>query len=260
MCLALLAYQVKPDLPLIVLSNRDEYYSRDSAPVHFWPEYPDLLAGKDLKENGTWLGITKGGMFVLLTNFRDPSKFKENAPSRGVLVRKLLTEPFDVGQCLSYFRENGSSFNGFNLIFGRLNDLHYYSNISGDFLKLSPGYYGLSNHLLDTPWPKVSRGKQLLREALNGRDFTDERSLSDILADTLMPELEALPDTGVGLQIEQFLSPIFIRGDTYGTNASTVILLNKNGQVKVWEKRYETSADKGQVNEVGFHLKSDQVS
>ncbi len=158
MCLIVFAWRQHPDFPLIVAANRDEFYERPTLAADFWADHPEVLGGRDLKEMGTWLGITRKGRFAALTNYRDPLHVRADAPSRGWLVRDFLTGERGAEDYLARLRDRGAAYNGFSLILGDAAGLYYYSNRGEEGpAALAPGVYGLSNHLLDTPWPKVRR-------------------------------------------------------------------------------------------------------
>ena len=159
MCLLLLSYKAHANYKMIIAANRDEFYSRPTAPSSFWKEHPDLLAGKDLKGGGTWLGITKGGKFAAITNYRNPANFMKDAPSRGKLVLDFLTERDSPRNYADALIKNSQLYNGFNLLLSNQSELYYFSNQMQKSVLLSPGIYGLSNHILDTPWPKVEKSK-----------------------------------------------------------------------------------------------------
>ena len=237
MCLILFAYNVHPAYRLILAANRDEFYDRPSQPADFWSKHPRVLAGVDLKEKGTWLGVTKNGKFAAITNYRDPAAWKEVAPSRGRLVSNYLTGSTGVEKYLKNISGRGDQYNGFNLLLGDKDGLAVYSN-RGAAQKLQPGIYGLSNHLLDSPWPKVQRGKKLLKEALIKKGDELEEALFTLLADRHIPPDKQLPQTGVNQEWERMLSPMFIASPVYGTRSSTVLLMAKNGRVKFVEKTY----------------------
>jgi uncharacterized protein with NRDE domain len=238
MCLILFAYNVHPAYRLILAANRDEFYERPSAPADFWSRDPQVLAGLDLKEKGTWLGVTRTGKFAAITNYRDPASWKTQAPSRGKLVSGYLTGSNDPEKYLKNISKNAQAYNGFNLLLGEAKDLYVYSN-RDDIQKLSEGIHGLSNRLLDTPWPKVRRGKKLLEAALEKKGNELEESLFALLADRRIPPDDELPQTGVGLEWERILSPVFITSPIYGTRSSTILLVGKNRRVKVVEKVYD---------------------
>lgn len=222
MCLILVAWQAHPDYPLVVAANRDEFFARPTAPAAFWPEQPGLLAGRDLEAGGTWLGITKNGRFAALTNFRDPARQRSNAPSRGQLVAGFLASDAAIDAWLDGL--SPADYNGFNLLLGDATGdgrLVAFSNITMERHELAPGVYGLSNALLDTPWPKVGSGKTALAAALAA--LPDESPLSRLLKDDTIHPDTALPATGVPLEWERLLSAAFIRGSGYGTRCSTIV-------------------------------------
>jgi uncharacterized protein with NRDE domain len=237
MCLILFAYNVHPAYHLTLAANRDEFYERPSAPADFWTRNPKILAGMDLKEKGTWLGVTRTGKFAAITNYRDPASWKTQAPSRGKLVSGYLTGSNEPEKYLKIVSKKAHAYNGFNLLLGNAEDLFVYSN-RGEIQKLSAGIYGLSNRLLDTPWPKVKRGKKLLKAALEKGGSELEEALFAMLADRRVPPDDDLPQTGVGLDWERLLSPMFITSPVYGTRSSTIMLIGKNRRVKFVEKVY----------------------
>jgi uncharacterized protein with NRDE domain len=240
MCLILLALQQHPSYKLILAANRDEYYDRPSAPPAFWNEAPGLLAGRDLRSGGTWLGITKKGRIAAITNYRDPASIKRNAPSRGWLVRDFLVGSEGTMEYLGKVRQEGGKFNGFNLLVGVRDELCWYSNRSGEIAKLSRGLHGISNRLLDTPWPKVIRGTQGISQILGKDVEISTEILFDLLQDRTQASEEILPDTGVGIEWERILSPVFIVSPTYGTRSSTLILIDKKDQVTFIDRTFNS--------------------
>ena len=238
MCLILLALQQHPSYRLIVAANRDEYYDRPSAPPAFWNETPDLLAGKDLKSGGTWLGITKKGRIAAVTNYRDPASTKRNAPSRGWLVRDFLLGSEGTKEYLNRVRQEGGKYNGFNLLAGVGDELYWYSNRTGEMVKLSPGLHGVSNRLLDTPWPKVIRGKHGMSQILGKEGEISPEALMDLLQDRTQAPDEMLPNTGVKIEWERILSPLFIVSPTYGTRSSTLIFIDNKNQVTFIDRTF----------------------
>jgi uncharacterized protein with NRDE domain len=238
MCLILFAYKVHPSYNLILAANRDEFYERPSSPADFWEDAPQVLAGLDLKEGGTWMGIDRAGRFAAITNYRDPASLKNNVPSRGGLVSSYLCGNQSADDYLEKISRQAQLYNGYNLITGDRHELFAYSN-RGAKQKLNPGIYGLSNHLLNTPWPKVSRGKKLLTATLNKKGTELEDALFALLLDRKIPADNKLPDTGIGMEWERVLSSIFIASPVYGTRSSTILLIGKNGRVKFVEKVYD---------------------
>lgn len=229
MCLILFAYRRHPSFRLIVAANRDEFLDRPTAPLAFWSDSPQVLAGRDLKEGGTWLGITRTGRFAALTNYRDPARLVQNAPSRGRLVSDYLQGDEPAHAYLDRLVARAHSYNGFNLLLGDGEELFYYANLAGEPRSLEPGLYGLSNHLLDTPWPKLKRSRLLLHQLLNRRPNPTADELLDLLVDRVPAPDAELPRTGVPLEWERWLSPVFIEAPNYGTRASTVLLANNIG-------------------------------
>ncbi len=237
MCLILFAYNVHPSYRLILAANRDEFYDRPAAAADFWARHPHVLAGIDLKEKGTWLGVTRQGKFAAITNYRDPASWKNTAPSRGKLVSRYLVGASGAENYLKKVSGEAHLYNDFNLLAGDPEELLVYGS-RGGAQKLSPGIYGLSNHLLDTPWPKVTRGKKLLKAALDLKGEELEEALFTMLQDRHFPPDSRLPDTGVNLEWERMLSPMFIVSPVYGTRSSTILLIGKNRRVKFVERNY----------------------
>ncbi|MFC4408924.1 NRDE family protein [Chungangia koreensis] len=239
MCLINFQLHAHPKYKLVVAANRDEFYGRPTAPAAFWEDEPNLLAGRDLLGMGTWLGITKSGRFAALTNYRDPSEIAEGKISRGEIVRDFLTGDMHAEEYLKELHENKDRYNGFNLIVGTPDELYYYSNIAGKVEKVQPGTHGLSNHLLDTPWPKVVKGTTNLRKYAEQNADLAPKALFEILANAEQASDEELPETGVGIDLERSLSSLFIRIPDYGTRCSTVVLVDQQNQVTFSERTYE---------------------
>ncbi len=253
MCLLLIAKNAHPDYKLILAANRDEFYNRETLSAHFWKEYPYLIAGKDLKEGGTWLGITKSGKIAAITNYRDMRNLKNNAPSRGLLTLNFLINEISPQNYYQDIESISSSYNGFNLIFGRIDRLFYFSNVSKEFKELKNGIYGLSNSLLDIPWAKVEQSKEKLRDLLSQQSFTTE-DLFDILFDTTTADENALPDTGLSIDLERILSSVFIKTQGYGTRSSTVLLVDKKSEVMFIEKTFNPESDNFTTRDFHFKL------
>lgn len=253
MCLILFAYKMHPSYRLILAANRDEFYDRPSSPVDFWADAPQVLAGRDLKEGGTWLGVTREGKFAAITNYRDPASFKTGAPSRGELVGNYLTGAHGAASYLENIFQQAQQYNGFNLICGDNEDIFVYSN-RGDRQRLKAGIYGLSNRLLDIPWPKVARGKRALAAAIQEKGAALEAALFVILADRKTAPDQKLPSTGIGLEREKLLSSIFIQSPSYGTRSSTILLLGKNRRLKLVEKVFDGRPEPWMESRFSFPL------
>lgn len=237
MCLIAFSYRDHPRYDLVFAANRDEFYGRPTRSARFWDEHPHLLAGKDLEAGGTWMGITRGGRLAALTNYRDMELHESKATSRGELVLQALEADADTEELLRSVDARAERYNGFNLLAGTVCRLLYYSNREGRIRELEPGLYGLSNHLLDTPWPKVRRAKSAMAEILEA-DHPDSEALFELLLDRREASREELPDTGLSPEREKAVSPVFIRSEDYGTRCSTVVTVDKEGQVYFEERVY----------------------
>ncbi|MDR3559870.1 MAG: NRDE family protein [Negativicutes bacterium] len=247
MCLIVLAYRQHPRYRLIVAANRDEFYRRPTAQAAFWSDQPEVLAGRDLEQGGTWLGTTKDGRFAALTNYRDPAAVLASARSRGELVSDFLRSRMSPAEYLSQVDQTDRCYNGFNLLVGDTSALLYYSNRTGGIEELGSGIYGLSNHLLDTPWPKVTKAKAALAESVR-RDEVASEELFAILGDRTQPPDAVLPDTGVGMEWERMLAPAFIASPEYGTRSSTMVLVAYDGSMQFIERTMPGN------REVAFHF------
>lgn len=256
MCIAVLAWQSHPEYPLVLASNRDEFYTRSTRPAAWWGQSVSLLAGRDEEAGGTWLGINRGGRFALVTNVRAPSERNPHAPSRGSLVVAALQAGDDIDAWLAATAERTPTYNGYNLLVGdalplrngsRRTDavrpprLHYYCNrLPQPPRTLAPGIYGLSNGFLDTPWPKVTRAVAAFATRIAQR--VDPEPLFRILADREQARDSMLPQTGVPLDWERALSSIQIRANGYGTRASSVIAVRRDGLVSFVERSFDPAA------------------
>jgi uncharacterized protein with NRDE domain len=239
MCLILFAFQASSEYPLVVAANRDEAYVRPTAPAAFWRDHPHVYGGRDLEMGGAWMGLTTRGRFAAVTNFRDGHP-KGIAPrSRGDLVGGYLTTDVAAQPYLQNVAARQSEYAGFGTLAGDLQSLWFLSNYGKGVEAISPGVHGLSNHLLDTPWPKVSTGKNELAALVQSGAPSLSQPLFDMLADRSVAPDSALPDTGVGIQREKALGPKFIAvDDRYGTRASTVIIVDNGGNVTYAERSF----------------------
>jgi uncharacterized protein with NRDE domain len=238
MCLILFSVNEHPRYPLIIAANRDESYRRPAEALAFWPDAPQVAAGRDLDASGTWLGITRQGRWAALTNYRQAGSYRQGAPSRGRLVADYLTTQVPPVAYLESIQSGASRYNGFSLLVGLGTDVYYFSNRAERYQRVEPGAHALSNHLLDTPWPKVTNGRRILRALPD----LPAAPLTDLLLQSLQsrstPADADLPDTGVGIPGERVLSPPFIVSETYGTRASTVILVERCGTVSMVEQSF----------------------
>ncbi len=252
MCLIFVSYQKNPDYPLIIAANRDEYYARPTACAGFWQRYPDVLAGMDLQHQGTWLGITRTGRLSFITNYRNPALNNESARSRGELTRDYLTGEEPAALYMQKVLDMRRQYNGFNLVAGDLANLYYCASELDEVRHIAPGNYGLSNGLLDSPWPKVVIGKQQFIECIKNKP--DSQCLMAILADQTKAGLDQLPETGVGLELEHTLSSRFISTPLYGTRSSTLITVDSNYNVHFIEKNHAVAGQQEITREYHFKL------
>ncbi|MGK2907162.1 MAG: NRDE family protein [Desulfuromonadales bacterium] len=238
MCLILIAHQLTEKMPLLVLANRDEFYARPTMAAKQWEEAPGMVAGRDLVSGGTWFGA-RNDRWATVTNIREGAKNKghNNSRSRGWLVRDYLQKDLSPADFLASIKAIMGDFAGFNLLLGDARDLWYASNRDNTPGLLPPGIYGLSNHRLDTPWPKVVRGKEGLDQLLNGSSFDRDAAFA-LLADTTRAEDMALPDTGIPLEWERALSAAFITTPEYGTRCSTLLMVKTDGHRLFIERRF----------------------
>jgi uncharacterized protein with NRDE domain len=230
MCLVLVVWRSHADYPCIIAANRDEFHERAAAQAEWWPDHPRIFAGRDLLAGGTWFGMTRAGRFAALTNYRESNRGQQqraDAPSRGALVADFLQSDRKVSGELMHLRRVAAKYNGFNLIFSDGDRLGIYESVRGEGRVLDAGIYGLSNHLLDTPWPKVQRAKSRLQATLT--HMNDTASMLEILRDDLPAPDADLPRTGISLEWERLLSSAFVRGSEYGTRCSTVARIDRHG-------------------------------
>jgi uncharacterized protein with NRDE domain len=252
MCLILIAQGAHPVFPLVIAANRDEYYHRPTAQAAFWQDHPHILGGRDLECMGTWLGVTRDGRFAALTNFRDPRERKTDAPSRGTLVSDFLASDRNPRAYLEQVGRRAADYKGFNLLLGDVREVLFFSSRTASVEALSPGVHGLSNHLLDTPWPKVTRGKRRLQGLVGGEPSAE--ALLDLLHDSEPARADEMPDTGVGAELERTLSPALIVSPQYGTRASTAVLFGQDGSVSFTERTILPQGRTGPTVNLRFSL------
>ncbi len=240
MCVLFVARNMHPEAPLIVASNRDEAHARPTAPAALWEDCPRVLAGRDLRAGGTWSGVTTGGRWAALTNIRAPEWMRGDAPrSRGALVADYLcgdTTPADFAARAVAER---SEYSDFNLLAGGPDSLWYASSRMETPRALGPGFYGLSNGALGDPWPKVARGGAAFQQWV-ARGSLDEEALFALMRDGTPASDALLPQTGIGVEKERFLSPLFIVSPSYGTRATTLLSV-RDGTARLVERSYGPS-------------------
>lgn len=247
MCTILFSYKTTPGYRLVLAANRDEFLARPTAPLSCWGEGANIIAGRDLRAGGTWLGITSKGTFGALTNYREGRADNTALRSRGELLVRFFEEERDCAAFLATLSSNADQYSGFNLLLDDGDAMYYYSNRGGSPQRLEPGIYGLSNHLLNSSWPKVERGKLLFAEVLHQEKFSQE-DLFAVLQDTYQPEQERLPQTGIGLEWERLLAPIFIKSVNYGTRSSAILTITEEGHTVFRERTYPQNGDEGLVD------------
>ena len=240
MCLLVLAWQVHPRYRLVVAANRDEFHERPTEAMALWPAPDELIAGRDLRAGGTWLGVDRRRRFGIVTNFRELQRPAPGAPSRGHLIPDYLRNPAPVTDYLQHLEPVAGQYSGFNLLLTDDDSLWYVSNRAPQFAQLlPPGIYGLSNELLDTPWPKLQRVRKRFDTLIDQPGNISEEALFAILADPTQAGVDdALPDTGLSQEWEQLLSSPFISNQDYGTRCSTVLLQGSSGTVSLIERRF----------------------
>jgi uncharacterized protein with NRDE domain len=238
MCLLFISYRKTPGFKLVLAANRDEFLARPTAALGFLDRDRTILCGRDLQEGGTWLAIDAGSRFAAVTNYRKPLLEIPFPRTRGDIVINYVTGSASSREYVHFLQTEGNKYNGFNVIVGDSDSIYYYSNQGPAPKLLQPGFYGLSNHLLDTQWPKVSRGKKLLYRAIVETANISHKRVFDILADSELPADHELPDTGVGLEWERLLSSVFIDSEIYGTRSSALITVDDAGEIDFYEKTY----------------------
>jgi uncharacterized protein with NRDE domain len=238
MCLIVFALDCHPRYRLVLAANRDEYFSRPTAPAAFWKDAPQILAGRDLLAGGTWLGVTRERRLAAVTYYREPSLPVHQLPSRGQLAADFLVGTMPPEVYWERLRREEGNYGGFNLLFGDDSGLFYHSNRGDASFQVAAGVHGLSNGLLDTPWPKVIAGRERLTRLLRD-DTLPPEELFALLADRSHYPDPLLPDTGFGIERERHLSPIFIAGSDYGTRSSTVVLIDRDNRLTFLERIFD---------------------
>lgn len=234
MCLIVFAWRPDHQQPLLVAANRDEFYARPSLPLAEWQDAPGIFAGRDLQAGGTWLGIGPHGRFAALTNIRDPGQ-AQGLRSRGELPADFLRGELSAHDFMQQLEGQCAHYSGFNLLCGDAQQLYYFSSLERRARVLGSGVYGLSNAGLDTPWPKLQRAKAALTACLQA-PYAD--NLLELLADPTQAADSQLPQTGIGLAGERLLSSVFIASPSYGTRASSALIVNAEGERLLVERSF----------------------
>ena len=248
MCLIVFALGVHPRYPLVVLANRDEAYARPTTPAAFWKDSPSVFAGRDGVHGGTWLGVTTRGRFAALTNVRDRAARREGR-SRGLAVAGLLTTDAPLDRALDALHRQSATFPAFNMIAGDASGVFYLGDHAAPE-SIVLGVHGLSNHRLDSSWPKVERAKERLAERMQAAEL-DREALFAIMSERSPAPDDRLPSTGVPVELERVLSSAFIVAHGYGTRSSTLILFQASGAIDFEERSFgEGGSLLGSVSQV----------
>ena len=254
MCVLAFAWRVHEHFPMVIAGNRDEFHERPTAPAHWWEGQPGLLAGRDLREGGTWMGLSRRGRFAVVTNIREQvDAGKAELRSRGGLVTDFLTSMRSPAAWATDL--DTRVYRSFNLIFGDLEQAFYLSSRGVSASALRPGVYGLSNHLLDTPWPKVVKTRDGLARCLDGENPNVD-GMFRALADPQQVDDALLPETGVPLEWERRLSSVFIVHPAYGTRASTVMMWDRSGEAYLEERSFDASGERQESRRFEFALEA----
>jgi uncharacterized protein with NRDE domain len=250
MCLLVFAWQTDADHALVLAGNRDEFHDRPAAPADWWNDA--IVGGKDLRAGGTWMAAHRDGRFAVVTNYREPLEEGRGPRSRGELVTSYLESDATPESHARAIAAHGREYAGYNLLLGSPDMLIYLSNRGRGPEALEPGIYGLSNHLLDTPWPKLQRTRARFETLLSAG--ADTAALLDMLADREPAAEDELPETGIGPQWERLLSAPFIVSPHYGTRCSTVIKLLQHREMALTERRFDAAGNRVGESDFRFAL------
>lgn len=257
MCLIAFAWKTHPDYKLILAANRDEFYDRPTRSAQPWSEEGniEIIAGKDMKAGGTWCGVHTSGKWAAVTNFRDLNNLKVNPPSRGELVLDYLRNDISAEEFLLKLKENAKDYNGFNLLLGDLENIYSFNNLNESVIQVEAGIHGLSNAFLNSNWTKVKIAKNGLSEILKRNEVAEEQLFRLLQNDTPAPDHE-LPQTGLSVEMEKMVSPVFITSEDYGTRCSTLILMDYKGNMTFKERTFKRgTSELSNEEEYRFEIK-----
>lgn len=261
MCIVALAWQTLPDTPLLLISNRDEFYARPTLPLH---ACDGIVAGRDKQAGGTWMDVSLSGRWAVLTNFRDGQDKEQYATSRGALVQNYLDSQMTPLQFLACLKPSQTDYAGFNLIVGDGTQAAYMSNKGVAPTLLASGVYTLSNGLISDEWFKCTHLRMrfyqeilpLVRQNLDfdGLIITPELSQAvwQVLEDTQKAKDDQLPNTGVDVYLERLLSSIFIQSSNYGTRVSNLLCLQNHHLT--WQEKQQHGKHMGQIFSWSGHV------
>lgn len=245
MCLIVIALKQHPDWPFVMVANRDEFFARPTQPLGFWPDAP-IVAGRDLRAGGTWMGFNRNGRFAALTNFRNGREPNTGGSSRGRVVAHYLMDSAPA----AHYVAPADVRSGYNLIRGDSEGLFYSGNRGGDFTRLNRGVHTLSNALLESEWPKTRCAHSTMKKVLR-EEYLNGEKLIRVLSDETRANDDQLPDTGIPLEKERLLSSCLIRSPDYGTRATTVVMQAANGDTRIIEQRMD---NRGRCGRSDFKL------
>jgi uncharacterized protein with NRDE domain len=236
MCLVVLSLHQHREFPLVLAANRDEFHARPAQAAHWWSDRPDIAGGRDLQAGGTWLALHRSGRFATVTNFRDAQPPEPDKRSRGALVTGFLESQLSPRDYLDTIDED--AYAGFSLIAGTIDDVVYLSNREHGNRVLQPGTYGLSNALLDGPWDKVERSKRKL-EGLLAEDAANETSLLRLMNDRKRGPVDEVERGRLDFDTAHAITAPFIVRPDYGTRCTSVLLVDRNGNWRFTERRFD---------------------
>ncbi|WP_257280365.1 MULTISPECIES: NRDE family protein [unclassified Endozoicomonas] len=251
MCLITLSWQPDTEYPLILVANRDEFYERPAKTVHFWEDNPEIFGGRDLEAGGSWLALSCRGRIAAITNYRE-WPLQPGALSRGHLVSNFLNSNLSPKEYLNKIHHKADHYSGFNLLVGDSSGLYYYSNRMGSVVSLKPGFHALSNHLLNSPWPKLEKVKQGLAQHVEHHRKPEPEALISMMHDDSKAPDDQLPNTGVSQEQEKFLSSCFIASEQYGTRNTSVLILDRQGSLSWTEQIYLPHGQTGKKRQLSM--------
>lgn len=246
MCVIIFALRQHAQYPFIVAANRDEYFNRPTIVADYWPDLPEVIAGRDKQAGGTWMGLSRIGRFAAITNHYEPGHHNPRLQSRGELVSSFLVTDESLDEYSRLLDQNRQNYNGYGLIFGSFSHLRYQTNRDSEIVDITEGVHGLSNHFLNTAWPRVEEGKQKLWEITQSKDQFEADQLFDILLDSNSSGTDHSEEyiSNYLQAIDPVRMPIFIRLKDYGTRSSSVVLVDLDGMVTFEERTFDPSSKK----------------
>lgn len=252
MCLLVFAWRAHPRYRLVLAGNRDEFHDRPATPARWWRSSPEILAGRDELAGGSWLGVSRDGRVAVVTNYREGQNDEPGQISRGQLVTNFLASVRDPSAWSADV--DGQRFAGFNLLTFGIEDACYLSNRASGPQTLKDGVHGLSNQRLDTPWPKLTRTRARFEMCIDEPEVEPD-DLFRLLGDRRQADDSALPRTGIPIEWERLLSAPFIVHSEYGTRASTVVMVDRDGEVHFQERRFDSGGVMTGVTDLCFRIR-----